>query len=208
MKRRIALWGVARVVVVLTGTVVVMQGTVAAPITVEAGVALVGSSGLRRYAARTYLTQNETSSIIAPQVRASVPVGDTFTVGAGYSFYATFRGKGVAPTSDVFNEGGIALQVITPFSSSEKIHEFNLDLRYRATLSERWLFEAGPTLSLFHSRAEIWNRTFSANDLRLGGAAEVRCSLDGSWSVGAGYRYAAPPDRRLHIFSVALARDF
>lgn len=181
---------------------------VSGAVTVEAGAAIVETSGLRLYAARAYLRENRTSSLTAPQLRVSVPVGESWTVGAGYGYYATFRGFGVSPDSDVFNQGGIASQVLTPFSSAEKIHEVNLDLRFRRALSESWMIEAGPTLSLFHSRATIFTRSFTANDVRLGGAAFVRASITEQWSVAAGYRYAAPPDRTFHLLTLIVARSF
>jgi hypothetical protein len=180
----------------------------ALPVTVEAGVAIVETSGLRRYAAQRFLTENRTSSLAAPQLRVSVPVGERFVAGAGYGSYATFRGHGVAPSSDVFNEGGNALTVMTPFDSAEKINEASIDLRYQFAVANGIWLEAGPTLSLFHSRAKIARRSFTENDVRLGGAVNFRCPLNDRWAVRAGYRYAAPPDRKLHLFVLTASRTF
>lgn len=178
------------------------QAAIASPVTFEAGVALVESSGLRRYAAKRFLTTSETSAVTAPQLRVSMPVGESMVVGIGYAHYATFRGRGVAPSSDIFDEGIPALQVISPFRSAEKIHDASLDLRYRWSVSKNASIEFGPVLSVFHSRARIAHRSFSATDLRLGGVLQLNCALSGPWTVGVGYRYAAPPDRTLNIFAL------
>ena len=180
----------------------------AVPVTVEAGVAIVETSGLRRYAAQRFLTENRTSTLSAPQLRVSVPAGDSWAIGAGYGYYATFRGFGVAPTPDIFDQGGIWAQVITPFTSAEKIHEASVDLRYRLKVAQGVSLELGPTASLFHSRARIAWRSFTENDVRLGGAINFVCPMNERWAVRAGYRYAAPPDRTLHILSLTIAREF
>lgn len=190
---------------IAAGFVFLSQAAIASSLTIEAGVALVESSGLRRYAAKRFLTNNETSSLAAPQLRVSMPVGESWVVGAGYAYYATFRGSGGAPTPDVFDEGLIVIQIPVIFSSSEKIHEASLDLRYRWHLSERASVDAGPTLSLFHSKATIWTRSFSATDLRLGGVVQLKYALSEAWTAGVAYRYAAPPDRTLNIFALTVS---
>ena len=203
--------GCSRAVAVAAGALLFVSSVQiagAVPVTLEAGVAIVETSGLRRYAAQRFLTENRTSSLAAPQLRVSMPVGDSWVVGAGYGYYATLRGHGVSPSSDVFDDGGSSLQVVTPFSSEERIHEATLDVRYRLPLSAGVAVEVGPTLSWFYSRATIWNRSFTADDVRLGGAINFLCPINERWAVHAGYRYAAPPDRTLHMLVLTASRSF
>jgi opacity protein-like surface antigen len=185
----------------------------AATPSVEAGVAYVDISGVRSYAAGANLSKNETSAIAAPFLRATCGLGN-WELGLGYSYYGDLKGSGVAGSSDIFNEGGIASTVLTEVVSTEDIHEFNFDARYVVDLKHGLSLDLGPTLSLFHSRAKIGTRaapsirSFSDTELSLGGALRLNYQINERWSAGLGYRYAAPTDRHFHIVSLNASYKF
>lgn len=173
----------------------------AAPIPVEAGVSYVAVSGVRPYAAGRNLQTNKTSSIAAPFIRFAYPINDRFVVGLGYSYYGSLKGAGVATSTDIFNEGPGAA-VITPFTSTEKIHDISADLRYRWSLTNGFSLEAGPTASLLLSRATIAYRSFSDSELRLGGAVQLNYSVNENWTLFGGYRLVKPSNRTLQLVSI------
>ena len=135
-------------------------------------------------------------------------------LGLGYSYYGDLKGSGFAGSSDIFNDGGLAIPVITEVVSHEDIHEFNFDARYVLDLKNGLSLGLGPTLSLFHSRAKIGTRatprirSFSDTDLSLGGALRLNYQINERWSAGLGYRYAAPTDRHFHIVSLDASYKF
>jgi len=193
--------------------------------TLEVGIASVEVSGVRPYAAKQNLSKNETGHVTVPTVRLGYPVTRNFSLGLSYCRYTDLKSSGCAGTPNIFNEdGGVWVEVVTPVRGSEDIREFALDGRYHFTISEKIGFDAGLVLSQFHSKAEIGEvlgvvalsgqsiyrkrGEFEANDLRLGGTAAIRYALTKSWRLTAGYRYAAPPERKLHLYSVALGYCF
>lgn len=171
----------------------------------EVGVSYVAVSGVRSYAAGKNLQNNQTKAIAAPYIRVAYPILDYLVVGVGYSYYANLKGDGVAPTPDIFNEGQVSLPVLTPFLSSEKIHDVGIDVRYLWSVRKHISVEVGPTVSLFISRAKIANRSFSDSEVRLGGAAQINYDVNENWTVSGGYRLAKPTDRTLQLFTACIS---
>jgi opacity protein-like surface antigen len=180
------------------------SGATASPVELQVGLAHARVDGVRGYAASRYLRTSKTDSVSAPFVRASLPVSERMAASVAYSYFGTIKAAGAAPTSDIFDEGGVALTVVTPFQSSEKIHELSFGISYSWQTSERFSVELGPEASLFHSRATIANRSFSEEDLRLGARAGTQYKISEAWSLSLGYRFVAPPSRTLHVFTLAL----
>jgi hypothetical protein len=205
----------------------VLPAAFAASPSLELGVASVETSGFRPYAAKHNLNKNETTRVTVPTVRLGYPITRNFSMGLSYCRYADLKSSGFANSSDVFNEGGAALMVITPIKSCESVREFALDGRYLFTVTEKIGFELGLVLSQFNSKAEMGTafevirpsdnahfidyrklREFKADDYRLGATAAVRFSIAKAWSLIASYRYAAPPERKMHLCGLALGYRF
>ena len=207
----------------------ILPATLAAAPTLEIGAASVEVSGIRPYAAKQNLSKNETDHVTVPIMRLGYPVTRDFSLGLSYCHYADLQSSGWSGL-DVFNEappGSVMAAVVVPVRGSEDIREFALDGRYHFTVTERIGLELGLMLSQFHSKAEIgyglWvsdpsgqptrftyiqRREFKADDFRLGATVAVRFTLAKAWSLIASYRDAAPPERRLHLYGLALEYRF
>lgn len=197
----------------------------------EAGLASVRVSGVRPYAAKRNLSRSETVHLTVPTMRLGYSVTPAFSLGLSYCRYADLDSSGLAGSSDIFNEGGPALTVMTPVRGSEDINEFALDGRYRFPVAGKIGFEIGPVASAFHSLARIGaapssagavpivtaaatdaaslnNRIFTATDFRLGGVAVLTMVFPNHWRLNGSYRYAVPPGRRLHLYGLTLGYGF
>ena len=209
------------------GSLAVLPATFAASPFLEVGVASVEVSGVRPYAAKQNLSINETARVTVPTVRLGYPVTRDFSLGLSYCRYADLMSSGLAGSGDIFNRGGVSAAVMTPVRGSEDIREFALDGRYRRMVTEKIGIELGPVVSQFHSNAEIGTAIevirpsdnsrfidyrkqgeFKADDLRLGATAAIRFDLAKAWNLTASYRYAAPPERKLHLYGLALGYRF
>jgi len=195
---------------------------------VEASVASVAVDGIRTYAVPSRkLAKNDRSHVAAGSLRIARDFGDRWSAGVAYTRYGQLRASGASGTPDIFEQGGIALQVVVPLEMVERIDEWSLDARRRWQVSPRLAIEAGPVLSCFISEAElgtsnlvgtigspitqrIYSRiaNYSATDFRLGGWVEAKMALTSRLSASIAYRYAAPSNRSLHIGSVGISWRF
>jgi hypothetical protein len=193
----------------------------------EVGFASVEVSGVRPYAAKQNLSKNETDRVTVPTMRLGYPITRDFSLGLSYCRYADLMSSGLAGSADIFNRGGASAAVMTPVRGSEDIREFALDGRCRLAVTEKIGLELGLVLSQFHSKAEIGTAfevlrppdnssfidyrkqgEFEADDFRLGATAAVRFTLVKALSLIASYRYAAPPERKLQLYGLALEYRF
>ena len=200
-----------------------LPATFAASPTLEIGVASVEVSGVRPYAAQQNLSINETDHVTVPTLRLGYPVTPDFSLGLSYCRYADLKSSGLAGSADIFNRGGVSAAVVTPVRGSEDIREFALDGRYCLAVTKKLGLEFGLVLSQFQSKVEIGtayavvrptdNSTFidyrkqgefKADDFRLGATVAVRFALARAWNLIASYRYAAPPERKLQLYGLAL----
>lgn len=195
---------------------------------VEMGAAGVAVKGIRTHEVPSRkIGRNDRPQVPAGYLRVARALGERWSVGAGYTRYGTLRASGASANGDIFDRGGVVTQAVVPLEMNERVQEFTLDGRGRWQWSKRWAIEAGPVVSLFRSEAELGSVRFQMSspsgpaqkvffpiarydgtDLRLGGVLAAEFTLAEKWVVRTGYRYAAPPDRTLHVVSLGLARRF
>lgn len=179
-----------------------------------AGVSLTRIPGSRTYGT-VGATQSSTGHQLVPFIELAYRPDPRFRVALTYASLAGLDTDRVAPTSDIFGEGGIALTVLTPYRVEEDIHQLSLAPGITIPLAERWKVEVGPSLDAFFSRAAVTvsrgaaaGRHFSATDYRLGARLSLDYRVADGWGLALLYRYAAPPDRRAHSLGMQLAREF
>lgn len=195
---------------------------------VEVGAASVAVDGIRTYEVPSgKLAKNDRGHAPAGFLRVARDLGDRWSVGLGYARYGQLRSSGASGTPDIFDRGGVALQVVVPLEMAERIHEWSLDGRGRWQVTPRISVEAGPVLSCFVSDAELGTSSligtigspvtqrvysrianYSATDFRLGGLAAMTLTLASRLGVSVAYRYAAPPERNLHVGSIGISWRF
>ena len=193
------------VVVLATFTALIAR---ALPLTTEAGLSYAFVSGVRPYSAPE-LTHSDTSGHAVPYVRVSTTLCQAWRFGVGYCYIGDLKGSGVAPSPNIFHDPGlVSAAVLTPFRSTEDIHELSFDARYCLALGDGFSFQAGPVASLFYSRARIAYRSFSDTRLKLGAIAELRRDLTPSWQLAVGGRYSHPTDRDITHLYVSVGYRF
>ncbi len=181
-------------------------------------------SGTRAYDAASgkNTNQNDTSTRFAPGISFSYHLASEWFVGASYRYIDDVKGSGLARSADIFNRGGAAIEVLTPYNYSENIHQWSLNAGYSKMLDERWSIKVGPSADINVSRADFIANyptatfaaggvpiaRFSKTDLTFGAFLSVACRIDDHWSFGANYRYSAPPKRSLNSVGVMLAYGF
>ena len=176
-----------------------------ASLTSEAGVSYAAISGVRSYAAPD-LTHSDTSGLAVPFIRVSTDLADDWRLGVSYSYIGNLEGSGTSPTTNIFRDPNVAsAQILTPFHSSERIHELALDLRYAWHGADRLSLQLGPVASLFQSKATIANRSFSSTEVKLGAVADLRYDLTKEWQLAVGIRYSQPTDRKITQFTFSVA---
>jgi hypothetical protein len=175
----------------------------ALPLRIEGGVGYAAISGVRPYQAPD-LTESDTSGVLAPYVRISTDISRHWSTGIGYVRLGGLKGHGVASSADIFHRGGPAPQVLTPFSSRERIDDWSWDVRFRWSLGPRSEIDLGPVVSVAHSRARIADEEFGKTEATLGAVAGLRYGLSKDWSLALGYRLYRPRDRTISILSLSL----
>lgn len=194
-----------KLTLIVATTLAVTSFAWSASLTSEAGVSYAAISGLRSYSAPD-LTHSSTSSLVIPFVRVSTDLAINWRLGASYSYIGSLKGSGVSPNTNIFRDPDVgSAQVLTPFNSTEKIHEFAVDLRYACQVADRCSFQFGPVASVLHSKATIAHRSFSATEVKLGAVAELRYDLTREWQLAIGCRYSQPTDRNIAQFSLSAA---
>lgn len=208
---------------ILLGASLLASVALGSDFSVELGASRVHVSGVRPYAAKQNLSRSTADAMTTATVRVSYSPTKDWEFGAAYTQYDDLTGTGISPNSDIFNGGNPSAQVLTVVNSEERIRDFAFDARYRWHVTPELALEVGPVLSWFRSRAEIWpvfptamfapgphtpGRIFTASELNLGAVAGARWSFWKSWNVSVTYRYAAPKDRTLNIFTANLGYRF
>lgn len=180
----------------------------------SAGLTYADISGVRTYGAKylegktgTHETY-QTESLWTPTVSLRYELSDRFAFDTSYTQFQGIQGLGISNDSDIFNENEVALFVLTPYHFSENIHDISTSIWIKALDRKKWAVELAPTLSYFSSSAIVAGRKFSADDLRLGASVRFNTNLTTRWSGHFGFRYAAPPDREVRVFSLGASYHF
>ena len=165
-------------------------------------------SGVRAYKASGNLNDSNMSSQDVPRIGLRGSCCKYLEFGLSYAYIDNLRGNGVAGSSDIFNESGMANAVITPYGISEDIHDLTVFGGLNIDLSENASFSIGPEVHYFTSRAKVAYRTFHSEDWRIGVYGTLNYRLGDHFFVQGSYRYVKPPEREIHFFGIGLGYGF
>jgi hypothetical protein len=82
-------------------------------------------------------------------------LGEKFHISAEYSSFNNIESKGISPSTDVFNEGGLAFTALTEYNITEDIHELTISVLYEAWSNDNWNLNFGPALSISYSDTDF-----------------------------------------------------
>jgi predicted porin len=182
----------------------------------EVGISYLEASGFNAYG-----TDNPINEFEGLKQNSAVPyIGYRYTnnnwrVRFGYQDYGSFKRNGISPSSDVFNQGGLNLPVLTPFTVKEDISNFNLDLTRLFPINDQWTFEAGPSINFVKQRASVINtsnqvrllKTNRSNE-QLGALVGMSYAFNDQLDLTMNYRFNKASDIDLHTFGLNLAWTF
>lgn len=183
-------------------------------------------SGVRAYEASQNSNRNESKDLLVPSVLVSRTIGDKSEISLRYTLYDRIDGLGWSPDSNVFRvEGGGSRPVITPYIIEEEMSELTLSYLYDVWKGDKLSVKLGPNLSLYDSETDFFEAvesTFepdinfyagsgrgtllgrrSSSDLAIGLEAKTTFKLTDRMGAAFTYRFSNPPDRDIHILSLA-----
>jgi len=166
----------------------------------EAGVAW--TSGIRPYRAQKNINVNQTRTVVSPSLRVGFSGIRPVALEGGVASYHNIHGRGFSTSGLIFSDDYIGQDLAVSYPLAESIVETSLTAKYRAEIGTRVHLDVGPSISWFSSRSEIADRVFRSSDVRLGGVAALGFALTQRWTVDVTYRYAAPPNHKLHVLGV------
>ena len=183
---------------------------------IELGVSYLDASGFNNYG-----TDNPNNAFTGIKQNNSVPylgyryTNNNWRLRLGYQDYGSFKRNGTSPTSDVFDQGGINLPVLTPFQVKQQVSNFNLDITRLFPINQQWTFEAGPSINFVKQQGSVTN---TLNQLRLlknnrtseqlGALIGINYVFNDQFDVSMNYRFNQATDIDLHTLGVNLAWTF
>lgn len=188
----------------------------ASPLSLEAGVAYAHLSGLYSPTWEYKPLSNDKSDFAIPEISLRYRLTDNWAVSVGYAHYSDLRSMGVTGLR-ALDPSDNPIGIDYPALGKQRLDEFDAKLLYAYELSPRLRVEAGPVLSLLHSRYtyelygssqqtslpfQDWN--IERNDLRLGAQAGFRYDLTDRLILSLNYRYVAPVGREAHLVGLSL----
>ena len=184
-------------------------------------------SGVRAYEASPNQNRNESEHLIVPSLLVSKRIGDKSELSLRYTLFDRIDGSGVSPHSNILRKPGVGERPsFTHYILKEEMHELTLSYLYDVWRAKNWSVRLGPNLSLYDSEAEFFlavggtlepetkfyagsgrGRQFgtrSSSDLAIGLEANATLKLTDRMGAELGYRFSNPPDRDIHLVSLAL----
>jgi len=166
-------------------------------------------TGVRAYDAAQNDNRNESEDLLAPSLLVSKAIGDRSKLSFRYTRFESIDTAGVASTTDIFGEFGGGRDVITLYRIEEEMHELTISYSYRVASIGKTGIWLGPNLSMYDSEAEFFSetrahlRSSSSTDFAIGAEASSTIKLPGGWRAEFRYRFSNPPDRDIHLLSLA-----
>lgn len=182
------------------------------------GIAYADISGINAYKANSTRNTNAqvTNGLSVPFFFVSKTIADKFSLSYRYSYYGEIKSKGVSPDSDIFNQGGISLPVVTEYQFKERMHENTLAINYTILDKKQWLIALGPNLSLTRSNVEFFDVTqnnrsinvFSETDYSIGAELSASYNIRRNMNIIFNYRYSSTGNKDISLLELAMSYQF
>lgn len=178
---------------------------------IGAEVTYANVSGVQAFEASKNSNRNLSKELLVPSISISKAIGVKANASLRFTRFENLKAEGESSDTDVFGEADLGFPVVTHYGIKEKMDEVTFSYVYKILKISNFDIQFGPNLSYFNSDATFNITTFdlpdqirSRSSYAFGAEANATIELSDKVRAELNYRFANPPDRDIHIVSLAV----